>query len=98
VARHRWGGDTVELRGGDEFSVDDVGRRGSLEHQGLGAGVRQSLNGRVVAQDHPSLEGAETAAAARTPSQKKGSPATEAGRRRSGWCGGALGCLGAEGS
>jgi hypothetical protein len=41
-----------------------------------------------VAQDHPSLEGAETAAAARTPSQKKGSPATEAGRRRSGWCGG----------
>jgi hypothetical protein len=34
----------------------------------------------------------------RTPPHKKGSSVTRAGRRRSGWCGGALGCLGPEGS
>jgi hypothetical protein len=47
--------------------VDGVCRRESLEHEGHGEEVRQSLNGRIAAQDRLSPEGVKTVAVAQTP-------------------------------
>jgi hypothetical protein len=61
--------------------------------------VRRSLNGRVAVQDRPSPEGAEMAIATQTPPRKRVlRRPKQVGRRQSGWCGGALGCLGVKGS
>jgi hypothetical protein len=61
--------------------------------------VRRSLNGRVAVRDRPSPEGAETAIATQTPPRKRVlRQPKRVGRRQSGWCGGALGCLRAKGS